>query len=763
MAIVRRSSERSAGPSREPAGLHPPVPVEQQPEAVLQDLPLQLVLRATSDAATRERMGRGAEGGIARLQQVAGNAAVARLFASPAGPGPAAGPGQAPGPVPGGPVPGEPAPAVVRRMRVAVLRRRRVQRLPFSSSFGETLLTEPTAAQQAAGTNTYRASGYAMGATDRYQMTRDASGVRVQVRIYFKDPSGTPLPGGDTRRTDATSMCGRLVDHWNNKYEFHATTRTGGAGTPAAGVAPAGAGGVSPAPPLETVLPVRFVATAVFNPDEEHDTEVNWRSNTATGEDVAATGGYGIIDAGNWFSNIDRRVYPADPAVIYAHEYGHLIGIPDEYSLANAEAHARIHGAAPTRSTEMNAELDRQGAKMLMLIALAQELYPRLRAGARTIAAIVSSRRGRMAGQLVHALRDAWRDDAALGALKAAARTTLAAQPRALRSLDRAIDFEARRNRSYSSDASGALDRQLAPDAMGNLLVSLLERPLGTAHNGGRVTIPFTPGRCSDRDVAVQIGVFQPGSDTALGNAVSTAAGEAVGTLPAPAGGRAPRISPSPTLLGRLAAMPAGWSSVADMFGEEANRIPTRLASQATSVFGDPAFAAEVHDSAPALYRAILARFNNLGRVMAETAVSDFLTAQFAPVMQAQVDELVGAIETELGIHRTVPAGGGTDAAPPAAPDPVAAARTRAIADALHTAGDRARTMATAAAPAGVAAGTEAATTVRVSYTIESLMGSGGAIGRPDYLAGMLGNFNDHPPELRHADEPRFSVRRKRT
>lgn len=761
MAIARRPSERPSPSVREPADLHPPVPVEQQPEAALRDLPLHLVLGATTDPATRERMGRGAEQSVARLQHVAGNAAVARLFASPAGPVPAAGPGRAPGPVAGGQ-----APAAVRRSRVAALRRRWLQRLPFSSSFGETLLTEPTAAQQAAGTNTLRASGYAMGATDRYQMTRDVAGVRVQVRIYFKDPSGTPLPAGDARRTDATSMCSRLVGTWNDKYEFHAPAPTGGAGTPDAGVPAPGAAGSSAGAPRQIVLPVRFVATAVFDPHDEHDTEVNWRSNVATGEDNAATGGYGIIDAGNWFSNIDRRAYPADPAVIYAHEYGHLIGIPDEYSLSNAEAHGRIHGAAPGRA-EMDAELDRQGAKMLMLIALCQELYPRLRAGARTIAALISGQRGRMAGQLVHALRSAWNDGVALGTLKAAARAALAAQPRASRSVDRVIDFEARRNRGYGGDASGALDRQLAPDAMGDLLERLLERPLATAHNGGRVTIPFTPGRCSDRDINVQIGTFQPGADTTLGNAVSTAAGEAVGALPAPVGRRAPAITPSPTLLGRLAAMPARWSTVADMFGDEAGRIPDRLASQGAAVFADPSFAADVHDSVPALYRATLARFNNLAGALADTAVSDFLTAQFAPAMQAQVDELVGAIETELGIHRTVPPRGGTDAAPPAAPDPVAAARTRAIADALHTAGERARTMATAASPTGVAAGSEAATDVHVSYTIESLMGAnegpGGAIGRPDYLAGMLRNFNDHPPELRHAEEPRFSVRRKTT
>ena len=753
MALVRRSTDRPAGPIREPAGPHPPVPADHQPEAVLRDLPLQLVLGATIDPATRERMGRGAEGGIARLQGAAGNAAVARLLAAPGSAQPATGPAT------GGP-------ALARRSRAAIVRRRRLQRLPFSSTFGETLLTEPTQAQQTAGTNTYRASGYAMGATDRYQMTRDAAGVRVQVRIYFKDPSGTPLPAGDSRRTDATSMCTRLVDTWNNKYEFYAVTRTGGAGTPAAGVAPAGAGGTSPAPPLQTVLPVRFVASAVFDPHDDHDTEVNWRSNVATGEDNAATGGYGIIDAGNWFSNIDRRAYPADPAVIYAHEYGHLIGIPDEYSLSNAEAHARIHGAAPGRA-EMDAELDRQGAKMLMLIALCQQLYPRLRAGARTIAALISGQRGRMSGQLVHALRSAWNDDVALGTLKAAARATLAAQPRAARSVDRVIDFEARRNRGYSGDATAALDRQLAPDAMGELLVRLLERPLATAHSGGRVTIPFTPGRCSDRDVSVSISTFGAGSDVPLRNAVATAAGEAVGELPAPVGRRAPAITPSPTLLGRLAAMPARWSTVADMFGAEAGRIPDRLASQGTSAFGDPSFATDVHDSVPALYRATLARFNTLAGTMADTAVSDFLTAQFAPAMQAQVDELVGAIETELGIHRTVPPRGGTDAAPPAAPDPVAAARTRAIAAALHTAGERARTMATAASPAGVAAGSEAATDVHVSYTIESLMGAnaapGGGLGRPDYLAGMLRNFNDHPPELRHADEPSFSVRRKTT
>ncbi|MDA8238064.1 MAG: hypothetical protein M0T75_09320, partial [Chloroflexi bacterium] len=144
-----------------------------------------------------------------------------------------------------------------------------------------------------------------------------------------------------------------------------------------------------------------------------------------------------------------------------------------------------------------------------------------------------------------------------------------------------------------------------------------------------------------------------------------------------------------------------------------------------------------------------------------------FLQAQFGPLLQGEADGLVAAIDAELGIPRTVPPGGGTNVAPPTAPDPAAAARTQAIANGIRDTAAAARTETAGAAPANLAPGATQASGSHVRYTIDSLMGDNnaagaGTIGRPDYLGPMVGAFNTNSPALRHADEADFTVRMRR-
>jgi hypothetical protein len=674
-----------------------------------------------------------------------------------------------------------------------------VQRIPVSGVTNETLLNEvPSDAQWNAGTTTFIAHGYSTGTSNTYQLTRSPAGVNVQVRIFFHDPASTAtaLAAADPRRSAATTICGNLVGVWNGKYEFlsrrvtpPATGGPGGA-TPAAGASapggatpapaptPAPAAGVSPAagpaptpaaPGEEVSLPVNFVATPVFDPAAPRDAEVAFHTNRATGEDAAATGGYGIIDSGNWFSDVDRRVYPADPSVIYAHEYGHLLGIPDEYSLSHADVHARIHGAEPARAAAMQGDLDKGAARIIMLRALAPHVLPRLRTQARGVARTVSAARPRFAQELTSALRSAWQDDATIDALRDAARSALVDQPRALRALDQAIDFEARSNRGYGGDVSAALDRHLTPAAVERLVMATFTGPLNAAMNNGRVVVPFEPGRCSDRDITVQVETLGLGTVPALNTAAQRVGDAVLGApLPAsPAGGASPTLTPGPGLLARLASIPAGWTGIAELFGDEASRLGTHLVGQGSVAFSDPAFGTEVHDSVPALYRAILRRFTNLSRGLAASTVLDFLQAQFGPLLQGEADALVAAIDAELGIHQTVPPGGGTNAGPPAAPDPAAAARTQAIAAAIRDTATAARTEVSAASPANLAPGATATSSSHVRYTVDSLMGdnnaaTAGTVGRPDYLQAMVTAFNGSSPELRHADEADFTVRMRR-
>jgi len=661
----------------------------------------------------------------------------------------------------------------------AIVRRdgRVVQRIPVASDFKETLLQNPTAAETASGAGGYTAAGYRGGAGNRYQMTRDSQGVQVEVRIYFRDPGGGPIPDGDSRRGDASTMCSGLVTQWNNRFEF-VGRRTPPAGGPADAGVPAGTGttpagpaaaagpGGAAAAPNEVRLPVRYVATPVFDADAERDATVTLRTNLATG--VAPTGGqYGIIDAGNWFTNIDKRVYPADPNVIYAHEYGHLLGIPDEYSLSNAEMHNRIHGAYPIEGTAAASDLDRQATRVVLVRAIVDQVKPRLTAAATNIAAVVGSQRSQLVALLARAMRTGWQSGDTTGGIVAAGRKALTGRERALRTLPGAVRFEARANRAYFTDAQAGFADALEPAAFARLLRGAFDSAAEAAINGGRVSIGPEPGRCTDRDMTIRVGTRNLGSDATLTASATTAATAIAGSNPAaPApGARPPRVSPSSGLLERIAALPGTWSNLQTAFETEAARLPNTLVALATSSISEPAFAAAVGDSPAALYRALLEVFGAISATAATATFSDFFAAQVQPTMRGQADELVGLVNDELGIHSTVPVGGGTNAGAAATPDPAAAARTQAIASAISSGSTRARAMATAAAPTGLTPGTRQTTGVNVRYSVEGMMGSNasptGALIRTDHLAGMVGAFNTNSPALRHADEENFTVRRR--
>ena len=84
-----------------------------------------------------------------------------------------------------------------------------------------------------------------------------------------------------------------------------------------------------------------FDSIAVFGLDEKHDQTIIVHPNSVPAN---AKGG-NPIDAGNYYLN--KGGYGGDDNVIAAHEYGHLLGIDDEYSQSNEMLNALLHRAAP--------------------------------------------------------------------------------------------------------------------------------------------------------------------------------------------------------------------------------------------------------------------------------------------------------------------------------------------------------------------------------------------------------------------------------
>jgi hypothetical protein len=60
--------------------------------------------------------------------------------------------------------------------------------------------------------------------------------------------------------------------------------------------------------------------------------------------------------------------------VIAAHEYGHLIGIPDEYSQSNEQMNALLHQAAPGTAPSAKRALDRKTVERMVLSSLRSPL-----------------------------------------------------------------------------------------------------------------------------------------------------------------------------------------------------------------------------------------------------------------------------------------------------------------------------------------------------------------------------------------------------
>ncbi len=135
--------------------------------------------------------------------------------------------------------------------------------------------------------------------------------------------SPTEIPAGDPRRDWATTMAGKAVAHWNGRLVFvgeewnllsENTTKR---------------------------LPVTFGAVPVFDSGADADDNVIVHPAATVG---GTTGNR--IDASNYYT-AKNSDYPASADIIYAHEYGHLIGINDEYSQSNEQMNALSHEAAP--------------------------------------------------------------------------------------------------------------------------------------------------------------------------------------------------------------------------------------------------------------------------------------------------------------------------------------------------------------------------------------------------------------------------------
>lgn len=693
-----------------------------------------------------------------------------------------------------------------------------VQQVAVNAQFHETLYNQ----ESAAGKATAPVTGFTGGTPDTgnnptagsYEMTRapDNSGVTVLIKIRFMqqarntvpppnpNPTGLPavgqlvgpvteIPTNDPsgRRAWATDVANRAAATWNGRRISFVTQDHGdpNAPAPADAGAPAGAGSGSHATPgpTELKLPVTFQAQAVFTAGgEAHQQVIVHPPSTVPG-----TSG-NPIDAGNWYRQDDdpakrAAAYPHSDDVIYAHEYGHMLGIPDEYSQSNEQLNALMHGAAPGSAASARAALDKTTLERMALAALSRPLFAQLQTAIPSLAGSFAAKRAAVTGKLATAARQGVITPEVRGELEAELRA--AADARTGAGVPRAVAFQTTRNFSNSSIAGEAVTGSFSAAGLGRIIGDAYWKALLAPHDATVAVAGF-----DDVTINISSGVYgTSGAGTALAAPAAAEATSVVGTAPAgpgaagagggggagagggAAGGGAgpglPPVPPPPTLISQLAGLPATWSGAGSQL--ETSVTPAAFstamaaglksaAAAATAVAAAAAAAAPPGTPAPGpsltsattLYRRAYQLVSNSAKAAARQVVGDLIRATVQPTLAGSVSAVQANVNAEVTRITTTPPAG-MAAAGPADPNMasiVAAMKTRLDADKTATAG-------TGRDPT---AGGGAAADQDVTYSAQGLMGSSNSTAvRADQFQPMITAFNN---QLRKAPrEDAFTVK----
>ncbi|MFM7534531.1 MAG: hypothetical protein ACKO91_01875 [Acidimicrobiales bacterium] len=591
---------------------------------------------------------------------------------------------------------------------VAAAVRKIVQRVEVAGvATGETLYNQPGANGAAA------AASYSIDAN--YEMNRNGdSGVTVNVRIKFLSQvrnavppppgvAGAPplgalignpveIPAADARRAWAQTTAASALTHWANRLTligeefnfFSANTRKR--------------------------LPVTFQATPVFGlNDPAHNTVIVHPSSVVGGSPGNP------IDAGNYYVAKDAG-YPANDDIIYAHEYGHLLGIADEYSQSNEQMNALLHQAAPGGAASAMAALDRTTVERMVLAAMSRPLHAQLVAAIGPVTDAIRAQRAAVKRRMGAAARQGAVDPAVQTALTAA--LAAVATPGLAPSIPGIVAFQTTTNFSNLERAGEGVEAGFSAAA----LTASITNAYGQALLDPQATNVAVAG-LGDVRVNMTRGMYAaagPGSPVAGSAAVL--AGSTVGAV----GPGLPAVPPPATLAGQLAALPGTWSAAGGVI-ETGVTGPAFAAKMAAAISGaaaaqaeaaaalPPGVAAPAIGAAAPLYRQAYELVANTARTASQEIASGLVAAAVQPVLTSSVASFQSAIQAEVTRIMATPPGG---LAAAGAPDPNMTAMVNAMKARLDAA--KAATAGSGRDPLG--AGTPAPDQ-DVTYSYQGLMG----------------------------------------
>ncbi len=569
----------------------------------------------------------------------------------------------------------------------------------------------------------------------KYDMSRNGdSGVTVTVKIKFlsqarntvdpadpASPPGTPklgtlldkptaIPAGDERLDWAKNLAAEGAKVWNgrltlvgeewNLMSAHNKKR----------------------------LPVSFKSEAVYGVDDDADSTVIIHPATV----VAGTPGQ-PIDAGNWYKN--KGNYKADEKIIAAHEYGHLLGIPDEYSQSNEQLNALIHQAAPGSAPSVGAALDRTTVERMVLASLRQPLYLQLNAALPTVTDALRAKRPLVKKKMSAAAKS--------GVTSAEVRAELQSQLAAGSettvgpSIPRVVAFQTTSNFSNVTQAGEGVEAGFSAGALGNRIKDTYAKALDAAGTSA-VAVPGLG------DVSINVKGAVATSGATGGAQAVPAAGVATSTV-GPAAAAAPglpAIAPSDSLVSQISALPTTWETAGSAL--ETGVTPAIFAAKMVAALKSAAAPAPPAGAAPTpkiarqreLYVVALQMVTDAAREAARQTAAELVDKTINPTLSTSVSGLEAKITAEVTrVMGTPPSG----VAALGAPDPNMTALVNAMKARVEA--DQAETKGTGRDPLG---GGKAAPGQDVTYSYQGLMGSNKTTAlRPDQFAPMVKQFND--------------------
>ena len=597
----------------------------------------------------------------------------------------------------------------------------------------ETLYNKSSASGQAT------ASKYTLN--PRYAMTRQGDrGVTVTVRIKFlsqkrntvdpKSPGAPPntpalgalldypaeIPANDPRVEWARKTAEGAVKNWNGRLELVGEERNLFSAN------------------TKKRLPVTFVSVAVFGPSEQADNQVIIHPAST----VAGSPGQ-PIDAGNWY--MSKGNYAGDDKVIAAHEYGHLLGIPDEYSQSNEQLNALIHQAAPGSAPSAQAALDRATVERMVLASLSTPLSDQLEWVMPTITDALRAQRPllkqKMAAAAAAGVSSADIRESLRSQLELASDASLAPSIPAIVAFETIANFSAQAQGGQGVEvgfSAGALAGQIR-DTYANALFDAEGRRVRVAGLGS-VSI----------DVAGSVeATAAPGAANA-----GSAAGVATSTVGPIATPGLPAVVPNASLEGQLAGLPATWAAAGSQL--ETHITPDLFTARMLAILKSAAAAAAAPlppgvvpppklASHQALFERAYRLVSNAASGAASQLAAELVRTTLAPVLKASVSDLEGRITAEVNRIMTTPPAGVAALGPA---DPNMAALVAGMKKTLDV--DRAGTKGTGRDPLGSGV---PAPDQDVTYSYQGMMGSNATRAlRPDQFRPLVNKFNSKLTKL---------------